>query len=196
MAMLPDVDPIDDRVKYACAKKGELIMDQSDKALLKRQMLTREQAAALVYHDLKESQRATFSVAAEYGRWLIASLILINGGALWSLFSYLGSIGLKVDGVEQYIAPIWSFIVGIALAMLSGLSAWFNWSLHSDNYQQMARYDMLWDPEQWTDDPPHTVALDFTYRFSIVAGVGSLIAGVLGGAFILHGNFFAGLMSG
>lgn len=37
------------------------------------QMMTRREAAAVVYRELKESQRAAFDVAAAYGRWLIAS---------------------------------------------------------------------------------------------------------------------------
>ena len=168
-------------------------MDQNNQVPPKRLMLTQDQAAAIVYHDLKESQRAAFSVAAEYGRWLIASLVLLNGGALWGLFSYLGTIGMKADGIGPYTAPIWSFIIGIVLAMLSGLGAWYNWSLHYDNYHHMARHDMLWDPEKWINDPPHNGSITISYWFSIVAGVGSLIAAVTGGAFILHGNFFATL---
>lgn len=168
-------------------------MDQNQ-APPRRPMLTREQAAAIVYNDLKESQRATFAVAAEYGRWLIASLVLINGGALWGLFSFIGVAGLKADGIGLYTGPIWSFIIGIVLAMLSGLSAWFNWSLHSDNYNCMARHDMLWNPEKWADDPPHTAGIKISYWLSLAAGVGSLISGVIGGAFILHGNFFTDLV--
>lgn len=186
-------------------------MAQENEALPRRHMMTREQAAAIVYHDLKEHQRACFAVSAEYGRWLIASLVLINGGALWGIFSYLGSVGLRIDGavsdplstwlftlgergsgLRHYTVPVWCFIGGITLAMLSGLAAWSNWSLHADNYARMARYDMLWDPEKWADEPPYRTSLAFTYWMSIVAGVGSLIAGIVGGAFILHGNFLAG----
>jgi hypothetical protein len=106
-------------------------MREDGEAPPKRHMLTREQAAAAVYHDLKENQRATFVVAAEYGRWLIASLVLINAGALWGLLSYLGAIGLKVENLAQFKCPIWSLIIGLVLAMGSGLAAWVNWSMHS-----------------------------------------------------------------
>lgn len=159
----------------------------------KRHMLARDQAAAVVYHDLKESQRATFEVAAAYGRWLVASLILINGGALWGLFSYLGSIGLKADDLASFVAPIWSFAIGISLAMCSGLAAWVNWSMHSENYRYMARFDMLWDPKKWVDDPPYTTAITFTHWASLIAGICSIVAALAGGAFILHGNFIGAL---
>jgi hypothetical protein len=161
-------------------------MREDGEAPPKRHMLTREQAAAVVYHDLKENQRATFAVAAEYGRWLIASLVLINGGAMWGLLSYLGSIGLKAENLSQFAAPIWSLMAGIVLAMCSGLAAWVNWSMHSHNYQCMARHDMLWDPERWADDPPHDIGLDITNWLSIGCGVGSLIAAVMAGAFMLQ----------
>lgn len=168
-------------------------MDGGSEMPPKQHMLTRDQAAVIVYHDLKENQRATFGVAAEYGRWLIASLILINGGAMWGLFSYLGSIGRQADNLTPFIPPIWSFAVGIALAMCSGLAAWANWSMHSENYRHMARFDMLWDPERWVDDPPHVGAITVTYWASLIAGIGSMAAALAGGAFILHGNFLAAL---
>lgn len=184
-------------------------MSDDNNAPPKRHMLTREQAAAIVYHDYKENQRATFAVASDYGRWLIASLVIINGGALWSLFSYLGSIGTQengstlptlylhflgqqTDGLRAFAAPVWSFAVGIAAAMLSGLAAWINWSMHSNNYDQMARYEMLWDPEKWLGDAPHRWGISVTYWISIVAGIGSMVAALVGCAFIMHGNFLTG----
>lgn len=154
----------------------------------------REKAAAIVYSDLKESQRAAFHIAAEWGRWLIASLLLINGGALWGLLSYFGAIKLNAEGLGEYRMPIWCFIVGIVLAVLSGLSAWANWQMHWQNFMHMARYDMLWDPNQWANDPRYSAALDITYRVSIVTGIASLASAVCGGAFLLHGNFIANLL--
>lgn len=165
-------------------------MSENNEAPPKRIMLTQEQAAAVVYRDLKDNQRATFAVAADYGRWLGASLVLINAGALWGLFSYLGSVGLKSEHLSQFAAPIWSLIIGIVLAMASGFAAWLNWSMHSYNYQCMARHDMLWDAEQWVGDPHHRVGLAITHGASIMCGVLSLIAAVIAGAFILHRDFF------
>jgi hypothetical protein len=168
-------------------------MVQGNQAPPQRHMLTRDKAAAIVYNDLKESQRATFGVAAEYGRWLIASLILVNGGALWGLFTYLGSIHDKGDDLALFIAPVWSFAIGIALAMCSGLAAWVNWSMHSDNYANMARYDMLWDPNKWVDNPPHERGITVTYWVSVITGIGSMVAALVGCGFVLHGNFVAKL---
>jgi hypothetical protein len=103
----------------------------------------------------------------------------------------LGSIDAKDAGLAPFIAPVWSFAVGIALAMCSGFAAWVNWSMHSDNYRNMARYDMLWDPEKWVDDPPHAGGLDFTNWAAIGTGIGSMVAALLGCAFVLHGNFIS-----
>ena len=76
---------------------------------------------------------------------------------------------------------------------LGALAAWVNWSMHSDNYDRMARYDMLWDPEKWVDNPPHERGLWVTNWASIVSGIASMIAALFGCAFILHGNFVATL---
>lgn len=169
-------------------------MEITDNSKARESMIGQEQAAAIVYQDLKESERATFGVAAEYGRWLIASLILINGGALWGLFTYIGDTETKLDALGGFIAPIWSFIIGIAMGMITGFGAWLNWSMHSNNYRAMAPYDMLWNPNKWVAPPTHKTGIFLTYWITILCGFASLFAAVAGGAFLMHGNFVARLV--
>ncbi|MER9461967.1 hypothetical protein NKI80_18875 [Mesorhizobium sp. M0387] len=159
----------------------------------KSPMMARDAAAVVVYNDLKESQRATFQIAAEYGRWLIASLLLVHSGALFGLFSLLSNPSTQQTTLQVFKAPVWCFVIGLLLALLCGFSAWINWSMHASNYQTSARYDMLWDPERWVDEPRFARGLDVTNWACIVAGLLSAACIAIGAAFILHGNFLASL---
>jgi hypothetical protein len=89
----------------------------------KTRMMDRDSAAALVYHDLKTSQRATFQVAAEWGRWLTASLVLVHSGALFGMFSLLNNPASQPATLEAFKAPVWCFVAGLLMALASGFFA-------------------------------------------------------------------------
>ncbi|SJM34610.1 conserved membrane hypothetical protein [Mesorhizobium delmotii] len=156
-------------------------------------MMGRDSAAALVYHDLKTSQRATSQVAAEWGRWLIASLVLVHSGALFGMFSLLNSAATQPTTLQAFKAPVWCFVVGLLLALASGFFAWINWSMHSFNYASQARYNMLWDPEKWIGDRRYVRGLDITHWGSIGSGLLSALCIALGAALILHGDYLAAI---
>lgn len=83
-------------------------------------MMDRDSAAALVYHDLKTSQRATFQVAAEWGRWLTASLVLVHSGALFGMFSLLNNPASQPATLEAFKAPVWCFVAGLLMVLVIG----------------------------------------------------------------------------
>jgi hypothetical protein len=168
--------------------------DENQQQPPKHFMLERDQVAAIVYNDLRERERVTFNTSTEYGRWLISSLLLVNGGALAGLFSYLDGLAQDPTTLANFAAPVWCFIVGIVFALSSGFSAWFNWSLHSHNYRLSARYDMLWDPTKWADEPRYSKAISWTYRLGIAFGVASLASGLTGAAMVLHAPFLSTLI--
>ncbi|MDX8480451.1 hypothetical protein RFN28_18565 [Mesorhizobium sp. VK24D] len=159
-------------------------------------MMGRDAAALAVYNDLKESQRATFQVAAEWGRWLIGSLVLVHSGALFGMFSLLNNAtaAQATNALQSFKIPVWCFVFGLLLALVSGLCAWVNWSMHSFNYMAQARYDMLWDPAKWVGDRKYVRGLDVTNIVSIVAGVLSALCIALGAATILHGQFLTAVL--
>ena len=145
-------------------------------------MADRKEAAQIVYGQLREMQRATFDVSQQYGRWLLSSLVVIHGGALFGLFTFLGEIANKPAALAQYQYTIWWFVIGLILALFAGLMAWVNWSMHTNNYNHMASYEMLWDPDKWTGTPPHNRGLFVTNWASL--GSGLLSAGcIIGGAY-------------
>jgi len=160
----------------------------------KQTMLSRPEAAAIVYNDLKEFQRTSFSVFAEYGKWLISSLVLIHSGALFGLFSFLDTLASNPAALGAYKFPIWCFVAGLFLALVCGFLAWINWGMHFANAQAEARADMLWDPDRWVGKPIYVRSLDVTYIGSIVAGVASALCILFGAAMILHGDYLLKLI--
>jgi hypothetical protein len=155
----------------------------------KTPMRDRREIAEVVYRDLKESQRATFEVSAGWGRWLLGSLFLIHGGALFGLFGFLSQLANNPAALGQYAASVWWFVAGLILALLSGLLAWMNWSLHSDNYDGWANHEMLWNPEAWVGETRHTVWIDFTNYAALALGIFSAACIIAGAYSILHGNW-------
>lgn len=152
-------------------------------------MKSRPEVAEIVYKDYKDMQRATFDVASQIGRWLLASLLLIHGGALFGLFTFLSELAAKPEALARYQWTVWWFVAGIILTLLSGLMAWANWSMHSDNYDAWANKPMLWDPDKWTGDTRHTWGLDVTNWGALIFGVLAASC-IIGGAYsTLNGNW-------
>lgn len=154
----------------------------ADNSQTKQFMRDRKESAEFVYNSLKEMQRATFDVAAQWGRWLLASLLLIHGGALFGLFTFLSDLASKPDALSQYQLTVWWFVSGLILTLTAGTMAWLNWSMHSENYGHIANPVMLWDPEVWTREPQYVRGLWWTHWIALVCGVASALC-IIGGAY-------------
>lgn len=155
----------------------------------KQFMKNRAEVAEIVYKDYKEMQRVTFDLAGQYGRWLLASLLLIHGGALFGLFTFLSELADKPDALARYQLTVWWFVSGLMLTLFAGLFTWLNWSMNSNNYEAWANKAMLWDPEKWTGDNVHTWGVNFCYWAALVLGVLSSFC-IIGGAYsTLNGNW-------
>jgi len=155
----------------------------------KQFMKGRPEVAEVVYKDLKEMQRATFDLAGQYGRWLLASLLLVHGGALFGLFTFLSDLADKPEALARYQWTVWWFVAGLILTLFSGLCTWINWSMHSDNFDAWANKPMLWDPRQWTGDARHTWGITVSFWASLILGVSSALCIIGGAYFILNGNW-------
>lgn len=161
----------------------------------KQFMRDRREVAEVVYKDYKEMQRATFDIAAQWGRWLLASLLLIHGGALFGLFTFLSDLAEKPQALAQYQSTVWWFVAGMILTLASGLSAWVNWSMHSDNYDAWANKAMLWDPSEWVGENRHTWGLDLSNWVAIILGVTSGLC-IIGGAYsTLNGKWIPAIVT-
>ncbi|SOC85556.1 hypothetical protein SAMN05421890_4061 [Ensifer adhaerens] len=154
-------------------------------------MADRKEVAGVVYHEYRHMQRATSAIFAEWGRWLVASLMLVHGGALFGLFGFLGKFADKPESLAQYQWTVWWFVGGMVATFAAGFCAWLNWSMHSDNYDSFANMGMLWDPEVWCGPLKHDRGLWWTNWLAIIFGFISAFC-IVGGAYsTLYGNWIS-----
>ncbi len=105
-------------------------------------------------------------------------LVLLHAGALAGLFTLASSLGKDkkasiADLLVQFSELGWCLVAGLLLALLAGLCVWLNWSYHSENYDQMANYEMLINREAWLNDPINNWKLDLTHWLGLAFGLAS-----------------------
>jgi hypothetical protein len=77
-----------------------------------------------IVHKLhREQWQVATQIAGDYGKWLVASLTLVHGGALYGLAS---NTLYRPSVLGQ---ALWWFVFGLILSLLSGFVAWINWYL-------------------------------------------------------------------
>ena len=145
------------------------------KDLDEQQVAIYRQYATIEYEKRLAIAKFNLESAHSYARWLLASLLAMNGAALIGIASTGDMAG------QLYIASGLFFTVGIASAFASGLFAWMNWDRAASLYRDMAEPKMLhgpdWDPKPLTDT---IVFLDSTRSKAVVAGAISSAFLVLG----------------
>jgi hypothetical protein len=133
----------------------------------------REVAKARYEFHVAESQAAQ-RYQNELAKWLLASLILVNGGGLVLLAN-------SKEAARLHDVPP-AFIVGIVAAVLCGFLAWLNASVRDVHYDAYAQPESLKSGE--VVKPPLSDRREWqiiwTYRLSIAAGLSSIGAFVWG----------------
>lgn len=140
-----------------------------------------------VFEAWQARARWSQEVAAGYGRWLLASLVIIHAGALFGMFSFLANHADKPSVISGYALPIWCFIAGLMLAFLAGLTTWVNWGLNSAEYEHQADYNMLITPDKWLNPPKYLLWLRITFWAPVAFGVCSALTIPMAAWLILYG---------
>lgn len=115
-------------------------------------------------------------------------LLLVHGAALFGMLSFADSLTKSPALLTYLTPPAWSFVTGLMLALFCGLSTWLNWFWLTLAYNQQADIAMLWDENRWLAEPSGIWKITFTFWASIILGLASAFAIVVGAAFLLHGK--------
>lgn len=140
--------------------------------------MTREEAIEvrkLTYEDYQTSKRHAFQLNADYGRWLIASLLLVHGAAVAFL--------AQNDRLSKSILPsvFWWHVTGLLLAFLCGFLVWANWSFQARVYEAV-NPGMIFEDEHWPKfDDGTNRWIGWTFWAGIAAGILSALC-ILGSA--------------
>jgi hypothetical protein len=133
------------------------------------------QARQLKYEFYQKHLSHVLTMQGDYGKWLVASLLLVHGG----MFALLAQNDQLASQVLSKI--YWWPVVGIVCALLCGFSAWWNFSFSSMLYA-VPKAEMIYLDSQQPEFPNWLVtALKATTVVAIVAGIVS-VACVFAGA--------------
>jgi hypothetical protein len=127
----------------------------------------RFQVRKLQYEHHQADVRAAFQLQGDYGKWLVASLLLIHGGA----FLFL----TRSPDLAKSVLPVvyWWLIGGLMLALVCGFVAWINWDLHTVLYKPL-NAGMIVNDDQWPQlDARMNWWIGATHKISIGAGLAS-----------------------
>lgn len=103
----------------------------------------REKLHAREFYDRVESQRAeAYSGHVGYGKWLIASLLAVHGGAIFAISGLKDSV--RPDQLPGLIdGAAWN-LAGIFLTLLAGFGAWLNFQFAHSIYEAWANPAVLY----------------------------------------------------
>jgi hypothetical protein len=136
--------------------------------------------AEAYFARFEREQTAARSYAADLAKWLLASLVLINGGALLTL------VNAMPRSHAALVASGYAFVFGIVTAVGCGTIAWINSGLLALAYENYANPKMMVSIEHWPTSPA---------KFSkLINGsyVGALLFGLMSLAAFVFGCFLAG----
>lgn len=131
------------------------------------------------YQKLLSQRDKSVQSHIEYGKWLIATLIVIHGGALVAI-SQVGD-----NAVEIYSKSGAFFLIGVMSAMAAGFFAWVNFQLADVILSEQADAAMIIDHKYWNPDHKLEPWMTRTLYLSAFFGIFSwLLIGI--GAFSVY----------
>jgi hypothetical protein len=131
------------------------------------------QHAREVYDKMKDLRSDSRRYHVDYGKWLIASLLALHGGAIFVISSL--AKGDKPIGPGLLIGPAMWNLAGIVFILFAGCMAWLNFQLAERLYDRWSDPAMLYRRDMW---PGHTEdrydGLNATLWLAASAGVLSI----------------------
>ncbi len=148
----------------------------------------RFKAAELVFNDFRRREQFTAEIAAAYGRWLVASMLLAHGAGLIGFLSFLGSSKSNSIGQSSVAITVACLTAGLVFAFICGFCAWVNWSAHSADYMESAPLNMLYDQDAWVETPKKRGWIeDWTNWGAVASGIVSVALIPIAVMFVIKG---------
>ena len=131
-----------------------------------------------MYKDLRKE---SFRGNVEYGKWLIATMVAVHGGALYALNTLRSAApGLPSDRHSLLLEAASWHVAGIVLVLIAGFMGWLNFGYAAQHYDRWAEPGMMRRTDMWPKNSGTRDPIGATYVLAICAGLGSgfsLIAG-------------------
>jgi hypothetical protein len=107
--------------------------------------------AKTFYEQAGRLRAEAHSGHVEYGKWLIASLLAVHGGAIFAISGLKDSI--KPEQISGLIdAAAWN-LGGIFLTLLAGFGAWLNFQFAHSLYERWENPAVLYRNDKYPTSP-------------------------------------------
>ncbi|GEC30510.1 hypothetical protein N181_09845 [Sinorhizobium fredii USDA 205] len=132
------------------------------------------------YDHFRRYQEHSHRGHIEYGKWLMASLLAVHGGAIYAISSLKASV--RQDQIAGLVdAAAWN-LAGICFTLLAGFAAWVNFQCAENIYNAWAKPEMLFRSDaSFIKAPkrdPITATLILAAAFGFLAGFSFLASAV------------------
>lgn len=120
-----------------------------------------------LHHLNNFREKAIFSAnaQAEWGRWLVASLLVANGGSLLAITQSQTNSFIMLESGGIY------FVLGIVSALLCGFLSWLNWTCIYREYEELSDPMILFDEQKEFRGVKHNEKYVFaTFWGSVISG--------------------------
>lgn len=135
----------------------------------------RFQAARFVFDEYRRQEQKYFEVAAAYGRWLVASMLLVHGGGMVAILSFLGSARAASIDVSALFCAVLALTLGLVLAFATGALAWLNSYYLSSHCEEFTPISMLYNKDQWVTETSYGTKIAITFYGAIFTGTMSVL---------------------
>ncbi|TBD15703.1 hypothetical protein ELH24_09250 [Rhizobium ruizarguesonis] len=133
-----------------------------------------------IYDHYRTYQLSSRAGHVDYGKWLIASLLAVHGGAIYAISTLKNSVARdQIDGLIN--GASWN-LAGIFMILLAGFFAWVNFQAAEAIYDRWANPAMLYRDDQFPKDESRTdpvgASLFLAAAFGLMSGFAFLASAV------------------
>lgn len=121
------------------------------------------------YEFYKSAREIAFKANIEYGKWLLASGLVVHGGAIYAINTIKdASKPQLMEGLM--IGAQWN-VAGIVFVLFAGLAAWLNFQFAASIYDDWANPLMVYQTDQFPENNNKRDPVGATRLLSIFAGL-------------------------
>lgn len=132
------------------------------------------------YEQNKEMRFSAQRGHLEYGKWLIASMLAIHGGAIYAISSIRTSLPLSVS--HNLVNAAVCHVFGICLIMVSAFMAWLNFQCAEVSYFKLSNPAMVYRTDTIHDEDERRDPVTATLFAAAISGILSWLAFIMGAA--------------
>jgi len=136
------------------------------------------------YENFKALRAAAYQGHVDYGKWLIASLLAVHGGAIYAINAVRPAV--RPDQLLGLIeAAAWN-LAGVVFILIAGFAAWLNFQCAQNIYDRWSDPAMLYRTDKWPKDVDRFDPVNATLYLAAGFGLLSALSFVNSAVGVIH----------